>query len=1550
MLTGTISGTSLNTNYSIIVGAGGAGGVGGAGPTDGVTGTRGSNSSVISITTIGGGGGGAYSAAAPTSGGSGGGAGTWTGAATGGAGTTGQGNAGGAVSGAANSPPYAGSGGGGAGGVGQSANPGNGGIGLQSNITGTVLYYAGGGGGGGNSANGSGGLGGGAPGKNGTGAALSGNTNTGGGGGGGGSTQSGPGGAGGSGVVILRHPSNFANATTTGANVTSANGYTVYTFNQSGTINFLPEVPYYSNVITVTTTQDPSFANVTMLLNGNGAGPNTYIQDNSSNNQELIVYGDTRATDFHPYAGNYYSTYFNGSSYLTAPSNAALTLGTSDFTVEAWVNLTGTQTTTYGWGIIGTYPGSSTGWSITINRTSGATYGIIWIIGGAIVASYTTSYIPVGIWTHIAITRSGSGSNNTKIFLNGALVTQATDNTNDTYSGVTYLGSQGAGQYFPGYISNARVVKGTALYTGTFTPSTTPLTAVSGTSLLACQTPNLKDNSTNNFAVTGSGSPTVTQFVPFASVPTNNYGSAYFDGSGDYILTPSSSIHAMNTGDFTYEAWVYPTAYTSISLFMGNPGGGTSGLQAYLDGTGQLVLSTVNAGFGVAHSLIPGNTWTHVAISCISGTMKTYVNGTLGNGGVASTSQPYTLNGTTSCVGGTGSYYFSGYVSDYRVTKGTGLYTGNFTPPTAPVSPLSSSSLLTLQNRYPTNNHSFRDESTAKNLITRYGNASQGSFNPYAADGSWSNYFNSTSDYLFYPDTANFGTNDFTVECWLYATNSNHNCFYSSSPANNWGFLTYSNQLYWQENGGNLGGAGYGTVPTNQWVHLAASRTGGNLNLYINGIRVYTVANSYNYSASGYNRTLGPTGGGNSVYYISNVRFIRGFGIYSGTTITVPTASLTAIAGTTLLTCQSPSYTDNGPLAVSMQGTGAPFAQKFSPFNNYLNTPQSYSTKFNGSTDYLTAPSNAAFQFGTGAFTMEAWVYPTATAAAVTQWIMNNIDSASGTTQCGLSILASTNKLLFQTWNTVILTSTAAISLNVWTHVALSFDGTTYKMFINGALDTSGTSLTNFSSAGTAKIGYALSGNSPFTGYISNARIVKGTAVYTSAFTPPTSPLTAISGTSLLTCQNATIVDNSTNAFALTVAGTPIPKVFNPFGSTTTRLQTYQANVFGGSTYFDGTGDYLTAFLPGGLGNGDFTVEGWVYFTAGSPGNNGVFHISTGSYLPSNSTGLALAGASTNWHTYRAGAAGTQTGPAIVSGQWYHFAFCRRSGSLKLFINGEQNQATFSDSTDYTSASYLSIGGYYSTAYLMTGYVSGFRVIRGQALYFDPFVPPPSPSLPVANTAIHINMTNAAIYDTSMATDIETVGDARISTVVKKIGSASMYFDGTGDYLTSSSNPAFAFGTGDFTIECWFYSTSISNTFSLIDMRNPDTGNAGWDIMFTTSRINFGTAGATYITGTTTLSNNTWYHAAVTRSGNSFKMFLNGVQEGSTYTGSSTQNFTNSILKIGAGAQASAFSGYIDDLRITKGLARYTATFTPSTIEANDYDVVTTTTSTLINY
>jgi|GEM_PF-984894 len=206
---------------------------------------------------------------------------------------------------------------------------------------------------------------------------------------------------------------------------------------------------------------------------------------------------------------------------------------------------------------------------------------------------------------------------------------------------------------------------------------------------------------------------------------------------------------------------------------------------------------------------------------------------------------------------------------------------------------------------------------------------------------------------------------------------------------------------------------------------------------------------------------------------------------------------------------------------------------------------------------------------------------------------------------------------------------------------------------------------------------------------------------------------------------------------------------------------------------------------------------------------------------------------------------------------------------------------------------------------------------------------------------LHADGTDAStsFTDSSTAARAFTVnGDSQIDTAQSKFGGASALFDGTGDYISVPDNVDFAFGTGDFTIDFWLRrsetGTAQHNVFG--------QGNSGLTggyhygkIVPTTSLFTFAMNDDTYNASSLTAINDTnWHHIAVVRSGNSLKVALDGVFGSAVDVTGITYTDSPGVFGIGqAGdyASGSRHSGWIDEFRVSKGIARWTSNFTPPT-------------------
>jgi hypothetical protein len=245
------------------------------------------------------------------------------------------------------------------------------------------------------------------------------------------------------------------------------------------------------------------------------------------------------------------------------------------------------------------------------------------------------------------------------------------------------------------------------------------------------------------------------------------------------------------------------------------------------------------------------------------------------------------------------------------------------------------------------------------------------------------------------------------------------------------------------------------------------------------------------------------------------------------------------------------------------------------PFTNTTPTT-TYAGSFNGSTQYLNVDSIGAI--GTSDFTVESWIYTTTLAGERGPFQIS--DTAGGIKPSYASGIAASlggvGSLGFITCNvlgTSISSSSAVIAINTWYHFAITRQSGSVRMFVNGVLVGGPTTVSGSIAAQNIVMGCYYSLSYLWNGYLSNFRLVNGTAVYTAAFTPPVAPFTAITNTSLLTLQNATIIDNSTNAFTITNTGTVATSVQTPW----TALATLVADSSGNANNWTPNNISLTA-------------------------------------------------------------------------------------------------------------------------------------------------------------------------------------------------------------------------------------------------------------------------------------------------------------------------------------------------------------------------------------
>jgi hypothetical protein len=877
--------------------------------------------------------------------------------------------------------------------------------------------------------------------------------------------------------------------------------------------------------------------------------------------------------------------------------------------------------------------------------------------------------------------------------------------------------------------------------------------------------------------------------------------------------------------------WCYWTTSGTQTTIISFNNGSNSGINLWKNTSNQLVADDGINGQTAFSTVTPTiNAWNHIAFVRNVTTTSAYVNGVLA--GSNSFTPQTTSTVSVGRYNASPYYYFPGYISNLRVVNGTAVYTGAFTPPSLqPLTTAGSTSALCYTSTTNVNtsfaatstslllnfidsnltdgvfnagqNNTFLDSGPNSLAITRNGTPTQGALTPYIPNGYWSGYF--SSSYLSVADNAalEFGSSSFCIEVFYFptATPAAQAIFIKQpNPSTDYGFriLAVNGVLTAYISSGNtsddiVNGVTFGTLQSNSWNHIAVYRVGtaiyGSLNGTITTLNANTNLSVWN-NTGAWVLSASSTGTNPSTGYFSNWRIVVGSSVYTGSSATVPTAPLTAITNTQLLTCQSNRFRDNSSNAFTVTVNGTPSIQAFKPFN----PPVAYSPSvyggsgyFGGNGNYLykSAPGTGIFDPGnTGAWTIEMWIYP----IAANYFFAFGNGAAYGN---GIYCYWSANAFALGQGNgsganPVNITTAANYPANAWYHFAGVKDSSNnITLYINGVSAGTATNITATIASGCGAIVNGLYdnnglGNNGSTCYLSNIRWVKGTAVYSGTFTPPTLPLSTTGVASVASYSSTTNVNTS---FPSTLCGLLLNFTnsgitdFSTNNNLTTvgdaKVSTTAAKYGLASFFFDGTGDYLNLGSGPSLdvNNGDFTIEGWIYPVTASNYNEIITlgNAIAGGYsairLRMNSSRQLELYMSTNgssWSTF-----GTTTDTVSLN-TWTYITLVRSgssSGNVKLYFNGTATSLSLTfTGTGYSGGQY-SIGCVWSSSApssFWNGYLQDFRITKGYARYLSNFTTPTDsftqgggigsvPGAPTIGTATKTNSTTATVTFTPPA-------------------------------------------------------------------------------------------------------------------------------------------------------------------------------------------------------
>ena len=891
--------------------------------------------------------------------------------------------------------------------------------------------------------------------------------------------------------------------------------------------------------LTVTSVGTPDVAHHSPYSN-----PGTPFDDLSSNNHRFAVSGTPRESTFSPHRDNGYSTYFDGSDYLRDDTigddmDATGTTNCDNFTIELWIwNYDDPTDSDY-------FISSNA----TANGANDFLFGANKVYWNAsqIGISYGADYGYRYQWQHYVLMHEYNpdtgGQDIITLWIDGRRIFRSTGNSRISFANNTFAFGTEAdaanfgslGNYFHGYLYDVKITKA-ALYTSTdeFIPvPTTKSTAHPSLNIFhGMQTGIIDERFTVGGGVDTEPWTALDRVKQYSGA--NHGGSIYFDGSGDVITTTTAGTAGV--GVYTMECWFYIQSLQTGALMAQRPSDPTTGNYAqwllYVSSGGELKMYNGVSGDHVfnAGSVSVGR-WYHVAVTRNSSFLVTcYLNG---ESKATRTNQTANWNYAPFSVGANanGEQPFKGYISDVRWMPGTLKYTGNFTIPSAPLTAETGTNILLSG----AGSQIFDTSQTTKTEGLSITGPVMSPAIQHFSENTIS--FDGTNDTIGINDVlqrkvlrlASYDDNDYgtrenwTIESWIYKTNTAEACLYSqrdSSTAEIGLFLDHNISGY---SAGDVSieydSAQYtfdAGIIQNAWQHIAYQRNGTKVQWYSGGVLkdVRTEpASLINYAATAY---IGSWQGSSRWFggYMHDFRITNGTAKFpyhsTPITLTQTNSGMTKLDNTTVtatasnvkfLGCHASTIVDGSPDANTITVNGDTSVSTFSPDNNPASSMRSL--KFDGSGDHISAPVSSAP--GTDDWTVEYWVYHNDLGSD------NEIHVSFGTYAPAFYYRGSGSNYRFTLYH-----AGAGLSGNVfmtirpqekkWYHLAWVHDTSENKvaLFIDGAFYGDVTYSGNITS--TALTIGDDNTSSWMDGYISNLRYTKQ-KLYTSNFTPRTSPL-----------------------------------------------------------------------------------------------------------------------------------------------------------------------------------------------------------------------------------------------------------------------------------------------------------------------------------------------------------------------------------------------------------------------------------------------------------
>lgn len=1024
--------------------------------------------------------------------------------------------------------------------------------------------------------------------------------------------------------------------------------------------------------------------------------------------------------------------------------------------------------------------------------------------------------------------------------------------------------------------------------------------------------------------------------------------------ANSWVSSPTNSAFNLN-GDFTVEMWIRPGALTGGFQFIlatgpdASPGQGGLGL-VLGNNTYQLIAIdyTISSPAAIisSSSNVVANQWQHIALTRAGGTMRMFIGGALV--GTATNNNNFNavnvgLGAAAAGIQGVGSRRFNGMIDGLRITQTVARYTAAFTPPSAPFaeefrsptapaysawspSDRSANAVLSDSNRVTSSNGS--------GAVTKWTRSSAG-----RSSGKWRVQF------VLEPFSGGNGTHAIG-----FATAGSIGTFLGETAGAwaYWGDYSGSGRLF--NNNAFTQYNTFGMVNGDRFDVLL-DLDAGRAWFRRNG----TVISGDPVAGTGAMATFTP---GTTIFLASD-----NFATTGGTRLrTNPTEMVDSpVAGFTDgwpdVAPNIDQFYDNVAVLNNFDGVNGATTfpnEKYRVHDRFWSSEGSAqlqtsapapvsgtaSLSLSANNSRLFTQRSENLSFGSGDFTVEMWVRPTDATGDECLFDCRH-DS-----QTGFAIYSSVSGAGGNAWGYTTNTGFAAygnqLSTTAWTHIAVVRDNGAVRGYENGVLRFSIADTRTLSSAPRYVIGQASNLSDWYAGRIDSLRITRGVARYAGGsigatiFTPATS--FPARGNQTDSAQEFVTCDLDFGALSGVVSDRSAARqVWQLLGNSFVSNGEFFTNGASGGlavttiepSLYDLPGDFTIEFVvkPNGLQSVAGQAAVMLQLSGDAPGT-GSINLST----PVNSLDMTVFNYPTTTQLI-------QSTAAMHLGHDNHVALTRRGSTLRLFMNGiESGSATTSTSwTANTQVRFLSNSPNANQSF--NGSAKSLKITRGFSRYTSNFRPPLrqiDPFIDNVTSLIHGQGNNLAtrIHDRN-ARVWTAVGNASIRSANSLFGISSLYFDGSGDSITTPANEdAFSF-PGDFTIEFWIRPdlATYATTKTLWDNSLNSVGSPrGIGIGLQTNNrpylYNY-QGGVFVIQSPTALVQNKWTHFAVSRSGTTTRMFMDGVLVGSS-TSLTNVITNNSTVNVGghstAGAQFS-FSGNMAEIRVTKGVGRYVENF-----------------------